>query len=328
MRAVYYERQGPAAEVLVVADVPQPKAGAGEVLVRVHVSGINPSDIKNRTGFASKMAFPRVIPHQDGAGVIEAVGRGVPADRIGERVWLYEAQTGRPFGTAAEYVAVPSTNAVPLPDAVSYETGASLGVPAITAHRCLFADGALKGKRVLVQGGAGSVGSGAIQLAVWSGAWVAATVRKPAQARIAREAGANLVVSMQEGDWEKAVLEATDGAGVDRIVEVDVAANLASDLAYLANGGVISAYSSNDTGATVAIPILDALLGNAAFRFVYVYKIPADAKSAAVADITACLQDGHYRPRVGGVFPLERAIEAHLAVESGQAGGKILLRLI
>ena len=176
MRAIHYDRQGAAHDVLVFGESPTPVAGPGEVLVRVHRSGINPSDVKNRTGFVSTMAFDSVIPHQDGSGVIEAVGDGISSDRVGERVWIYEAQYGRAAGTAADYVAVPSGNAVALPDGVSFDVGAALGVPAMTAHRCLFADGGLRGRRVLVHGGAGAVGSAAVQLAKWAGAWVVATV--------------------------------------------------------------------------------------------------------------------------------------------------------
>ncbi|MGK2911505.1 MAG: alcohol dehydrogenase catalytic domain-containing protein [Sphingobium sp.] len=159
MRAIHYDRQGAADDVLILGDLPSPWPQAGEVLVRVHMSGINPTDVKARTGFSSAMPYARVIPHQDGAGMIEAVGTGVPATRIGERVWIFEAQSGRAAGTAADYVVVPSTNAVPLPANTSYAIGASLGIPALTAHRCLFADGDLKGQRVLVHGGAGVVGT-------------------------------------------------------------------------------------------------------------------------------------------------------------------------
>jgi NADPH2:quinone reductase len=189
--------------------LPQPTPAAGEALVRIHVPGINPSDIKNRTGFASKMAFPRIVPHQDGAGVIEAVGDGVAPDRIGERVWIFEAQTGRAGGTAAEYVTVPAENAVRLPDGTSFDIGASLGVPALTAHSCLFADGDLRGRRVLVQGG-----SAAIQLAKWAGAWVAATVRRPEQQEVARQAGADLVLDRNGADVVAEIKAQTKNEGI------------------------------------------------------------------------------------------------------------------
>lgn len=327
MRAVFYERQGAAEDVLVFGDLPQPTPAAGEVRVRIHVSGINPSDIKNRTGFVGKMAFPRIIPHQDGAGVIEAVGEGVAPGRIGERVWIFEAQTGRAGGTAAEYVTVPADNAVRLPDGISFETGASLGVPALTAHRCLFADGDLRGRRVLVQGGAGVVGAAAIQLAKWAGAWVAATVRRPEQHAVARQAGADLVLD-RSGAGVAAELKAqTRNEGVDRIVEVDFAANLELDLACLANGGVVSVYAARDTTERVPVPTVASMVGNGAIRFVYVYTMPNEAKKIAISDITDCLRAGSYHPKIGMVLPLQRTFEGHLAVEAGMIG-KTLIRVV
>ena len=328
MRAAFYQRQGPAREVLTVAEIETPTPARGEVLVRVHMSGINPSDIKNRTGFLAPMAYDRIIPHQDGAGVIEAVGADVSQARIGERVWLYEAQWGRANGTAAEYVALPSERAIALPDNISFETGAALGVPALTAHRSLFADGALPGRHVLVQGGAGAVGSAAIRLAKWAGAWVAATVRRPEQAAIASKAGADLVLAMGETDVAAAIKDATRGAGVDRIVEVALAENLELDIACLAVGGSISSYAAGVAGARVEIPNLPMMMSNAGVRFVYVYKMPAEAKQAAIADIGACLAAGAYDPAAAGlVLPLDRIAEAHEAVETGAAPGKVLIRL-
>ncbi|CAN7586317.1 NADPH:quinone reductase [Variovorax paradoxus] len=324
MRSVYYERQGTAAEVLVFGDVPRPEPAAGEVLVRIHVSGINPSDIKNRTGFVSKMAFPRIIPHQDGAGIIEAVGEGVAPERVGERVWVFEAQTKRPGGTAAEYTTVPSGNAVRLPDVASFETGAALGVPAMTAHRCLFADGELRGRRVLVQGGAGAVGSAAIQLAKWSGAWVAATVRRPEQREVARQAGADLVVDHGNADLARIIKAESMNDGVDRIVEVDLASNLEIDLACLANGGAISAYATHGAAVKVPVPVLASMFLNGAVRFVYVYTMPVAAKRRAIGDITECLKAQAYDPKIGLVLPLSRTVEGHVAVEAGLVGKALI----
>src|SRR5256886_1844126 len=192
MRAAYYERKGPAPKVVVLGELPDPQPAPGEVRVKLHFSGINPTDTKLRGGWdgSTEMPFPRVIPHQDGAGVIDKVGAGVPQTRIGERVWIYEAQRGRAFGTAAEYVAIPSENAVTLPEGASFETGACLGIAGMTAHRCLFQDGGIQGQTVLVAGGGGAVGHAAIQLAKWGGARVATSVSRPEQEKIAREAGA------------------------------------------------------------------------------------------------------------------------------------------
>lgn len=327
MQSVYYERQGAAADVLVFGDIPRPLPAAGEVLVRIHVSGINPSDIKNRTGFVSKMAFPRIVPHQDGAGVIEAVGEGVSPERTGERVWVFEAQTKRPGGTAAQYTALPSGNAVRLPETTSFETGASLGVPAMTAHRCLFADGELRGRRVLVQGGAGVVGSAAIQLAKWAGAWVAASVRRPEQKGIARQAGADLVLDHGDADLARIIKVETMNEGVDRIVEVDLASNFDVDLACLANGGAISAYATQGAAVKVPVPVLGSMLLNGAVRFVYVYTMPAEAKERAVRDITECLKARAYNPKIGLRLPLSRTVEGHLAVEGGLIG-KALIKVV
>ncbi len=328
MRAAFYEKQGAAREVLVVGDLPDPQPGAGEVRVRVIASGINPSDIKTRTGFGGKaMPFPRIVPHQDGAGVIDAVGPGVPDTRIGERVWIYMAQWGRAFGTAAEFVVVPSAQAVRLADNVPFEIGASLGVPAMTAHRCLFADGDLRGKRVLVQGGAGAVGNAAILLAKWAGAWVAATVSREEQAEVARAAGADLVINRHQEDVPQAIRSATSGHGVDRIVDVDVAANVAVAVACLARDGVVSAYSTESPEAKLTIPFFPALLGGFSFRFVYVYTMPEAAMRQATEVISACAASGAYVPQIAKTYALDAVADAHEFQESGKAVGKVLIRL-
>jgi NADPH:quinone reductase-like Zn-dependent oxidoreductase len=326
MRAAFYERQGTANDVMMVGDLPDPEPKAGEVRVRVVASGINPSDIKTRTGFGGKpMAFPRIVPHQDGAGVIDAVGLGVPISRLGERVWIYMAQWSRAFGTAAEFVVVPSVQAVKLADSVSFDIGASLGVPAMTAHRCLFADGNLRGKRVLVQGGAGAVGNAAILLAKWAGAWVAATVSREEQAEIARAGGADLVVNRREEDVAAAVRSATAGHGVDRIVDVDISANIGTAISCLARDGGVSAYSTESPQAKLTIPFFPALLGGFSFRFVYVYTMPEEVMRQAADEISDCAASGAYAPKIAGIYTLDRIAEAHEFMESGRAVGKILV---
>lgn len=325
MRAAYYERQGKASEVLRLGEFPDPQPAPGEVRVRIHASGVNPSDIKARTGFSGPAKFPLVIPHQDGAGVIDAVGAGVAATRIGERVWLYEAQYQRAFGTAAEYAIVPTQQAITLPDNCSFEVGACLGVPALTAHRCLFADGELKGRAVLVHGGAGAVGTAAILLAKWAGAWVAATVSSPAQAEAARRAGADIVIDRWSQDVAMIVKSETDMRGVDRIVDVSLKDNLEIDLQCLAHGGVISAYAVQTASDHLPLPLLRAMIAGSAFRFVYIYTVPAAAKLAAVSAIGQCLADGAYAPTIGLRLPLERIVEAHEAQESGRVIGKIIV---
>ncbi|WP_210012495.1 NADPH:quinone reductase [Neorhizobium galegae] len=328
MRAAFYERQGTARAVLRVGDLPDTQPGAGEVRVRVVASGINPSDIKTRTRFGGKaMPFPLIVPHQDGAGVIDAVGPGIPETRIGERVWIYMGQWGRAFGTAAEFVVVPSVKAVRLVDNVSFEIGAALGVPAMTAHRCLFADGDLRGKRVLVQGGAGAVGNAAILLAKWAGAWVAATVSREEQAEVARAAGADLVVNRHEEDVSQTVRSATDGHGVDRIVDVDISANIDVAVSCLARDGAVSAYSTESPQARLTIPFFPALLGGFSFRFVYVYSMPEAAMRQAADEVSACAASGAYAPRIAKTYALDAVADAHELQESGKAVGKVLVRL-
>jgi len=293
----------------------------------MHMSGLNPTDLKARTGFSAPMPFPRIIPHQDGAGVIDAVGDPEEAGRIGQRVWIYEAQYGRASGTAAAFVVVPAGHAVPLPGDVSFEVGASLGIPALTAHRCLFADGDINGRRVLVQGGAGVVGTAAVLLAKWAGAWVAATVMNAEQASIARAAGADLVLDRLNDDVAGAINTHTRSAGVDRIVEVNVQANLDLDLACLASGGVISAYAAAQATDELSLPLLRAMVHGCVLRFVYIYSVPQEAKIHAIRDITACLASGAYSPHVGLKVDLQKIAEAHQALEAGTVMGKVLIAI-
>ena len=329
MRAVYYERKGPAAKVLVLGKLPDPEAGAGEVRVRIHFSGINPTDTKLRGGWdgSMEMPFPRVIPHQDGAGVIDAVGPGVPRSRIGERVWVYEAQRGRAFGTAAEYVAIPSENAVTLPEGASFETGACLGIAGMTAHRCLFQDGGIQGQTVLVAGGGGAVGHAAIQLAKWGGARVAATVSRPEQDKVAREAGADLVVHRKNENPAERIKEFTRGLGLDRVVEVAFEANLELNRAVLKANGVISTYSSGTPDSAPRIPFTAIMRQGITVHFILVYVMPREAHWAAARDLNTALEAGRYRPHVARVFALDETAAAHGALESGGTVGKILIGL-
>jgi NADPH:quinone reductase len=326
MRAAWYDRTGPAGEVLQVGDLPDPVAGPGEVLVRVAASGINPADVKRRAGWGGMaMAHPRVIPHCDGAGTVEAVGPGVDAGRIGQRVWLWNAQggygtAGRAFGTAAERIALPAAQAVPLPEALSMAEGACLGVPAVTAHRCVMADGPVDGLTVLVQGGAGAVGHMAVQIARIGGARVIATVRGAEAAALVRGAGAE-PVDRAESDVAARVMELTSGAGVDRIVEVDFAANMAVDSALIRPNGWIAAYSSTSNPR----PVLDhyAFQGKGAnLRFVQGFNLPEGARTAAQDFIAR--HAGALAVRIGATFPLAAIVEAHAAVEQGGAGNVVV----
>lgn len=327
MQGAFYESQGDAADVLKVGELSVPLPGHGEVRVKVAISGLNHSDAKSRTGFLGRMPYQRVIPHQDGAGVIDAVGQGVSPERLKQRVWIYEAQHGRASGTAAQYVVIPEHHAVPLPENTSFEIGASLGVPAITAYHCLFADGSLSGRRVLVHGGAGVVGEAAILLAKWAGAWVATTVRDSADVSKARMKGADLVIDMTKDKMAEQVKLATEGMGVDRVVEVDLLSNLEDDMDCLAPGGIISTYSATASDERSALPVLKAMRLNCAFRFVYVYTIPVQSKREAVAAITKCLEQGKYNPTIGFTLPLADIARAHEALESRSVKGKILIAI-
>ena len=326
MHAAFYDRQGPAHDVLQVGEVATPDPGPGEVRVRVHASAVNPSDTKSRSGWGgAPMPFPRIIPHQDGAGVVDAVGAGVPASRVGERVWIYEAQRGRAGGTAAEFTVVPAIQGVLLPEGIGFDVGACLGVPALTAHRCLFADGPVTGRVVLVQGGAGAVGLAAVLLARWAGARVLATVSRPEQAAAAEAAGAHVVINRRTEDVAARVRAATGGAGADRIVDVDLAANFEQDLACLASNGVVSAYASTSPDAAASVPVRRTMMQNAVVRTVFVYGMGAQAHADAVRDVTACLAAGAYRPVIGVRLPLDRVAQAHDAQDAGTTVGKIVL---
>lgn len=329
MLAAWYEKQGAARDVIQYGEMPLPDPGAGEVRVRVHASGVNPSDTKVRSGWGgAPLPFPRIIPHRDGAGEIESVGEGVPTSRIGERVWIYEAQQGRPFGTAAEFVVVPSHQAVHLPDNTSFAEGACLGVPAMTAHRCLFADGAVNGQTILVTGGAGAVGYYALQLAKWGGATAIATVSRPEQARLAQDAGADQIINYKTEDVVKRIQEITGvERGIDRIVDVNFGANLAITNAVLRANGVVSSYASSGPDDRPALPFYPLMLHAVTIHLVYVYIMPEAAKQMATHDITSALEAGALRHNIARAFPLTSVAAAHEAQDSGQMIGKAIIEI-
>jgi len=317
MKAVWYEENG-GAEILQYGDMPDPQPGPGEVRVKVATSGVNPSDWKRRQGLTARIGFPRVIPNQDGAGVIDAVGDGVDSSRIGERVWLFESQFGRAFGTGAEYTVQPSGHAIRLPGNTDFAAAAGLGVPAMTAHRCVFSDGPVTGKTVLVTGGAGAVGHYAVQLAKLGGAAVISTVSSDEKARIARDAGADHTINYREENTSERILELTGGDGVDLVVEVDMAANFAVSQQVLKRSGVLAVYSAGSSDGP-AVP-LSFKSTNVTVRMVLVYDMPDFAKAAAVADITSWLEQGNLAPFAGPHFSLEQLKDAHLVVENGAIG--------
>ncbi|WP_026928476.1 NADPH:quinone reductase [Glycomyces tenuis] len=334
MKAIsYHEHGGP--DVLQLVDRELPEPGPGEVRVRITVSGVNPTDWKTRAG-ANGPTESAVIPHLDGAGVIEAVGEGVERDRVGQRVWLLMVAPGRPGGTAAEFTVVPAEQAVPLPDEAGFDLGASLGVPAHTAHRALtvaedgprrLRPGALEGKVVLAAGGAGAVGHAVIQLARWAGATVISTISGPEKARLATAAGAHHVVNYREGD-PAAEIRAIAPDGVDIIAEVALGANLDLDLAVLRTRGTIAVYA-NDGDKPVGLDVRQNMMLNTRFQFLVLYTVGSEVLAAASEDVSAAVGDGalpvgeeHGLPLVR--FPLDRTADAHRAVEGG-AVGKVLV---
>jgi NADPH:quinone reductase len=326
MIAAWYDRQGPAADVLQVGDLPEAEPGHGEVRVRLALSGINPGDIKKREGWlGSAMAFPRVVPHSDGAGVIESVGPGVGPGRVGTRVWVYGAQSYRPFGTAARITVVPSALAVDLPDRVSDATGACFGIPGITAHRAVFADGPVGGQTVLVHGARGAVGSLAAQLARWNGAMVIGTVRTDAEVGAVGKDIADHVVSLQSGPAAAAAIRELSPEGVDRVVEVALSANADLDAAVVRNGAVVAAYGS--ARDRPELPFWPLLFANVTIRLLGSDDFPQAARDAAARDLTSAAAQGALSVTVARTFPLAEIVAAHELVESGAAVGRVLISI-
>ncbi|HUZ54941.1 MAG TPA: NADPH:quinone reductase [Streptosporangiaceae bacterium] len=319
MRAALYDRYGAGSDVLRVEEIERPQPGPGEVRVKIEYSGVNPTDWKSRSGSTPRPIDSFQIPHHDGAGVIDAVGDGVDPGRIGQRVWVYMAAAGRQWGTAAEWTVVPQKQAVPLPDGVSAELGASLGVPAMTAHRCLTADGPVEGKTVLVAGGAGAVGHFAIELAKFFGARVITTVSGPEKAELARKAGADLVVNYREPSASE---EISSFGPVDRVIEVALGANLQLDLAVINPGSQIVTYAAEANDPV--LPVRACMNANVVLRFVLLYGVAADAMERAVADITAALTSAALTELPVHKFRLDDIAAAQDAVQNGVVG-KVLV---
>lgn len=327
MRAAFWRRQGPAREVLEIGTMPKPAPREGEVLVRIAASGVNPHDTKRRAGW---MPVPPpqgpVIPHSDGAGVIEAIGPGVHPARLGQRVWLFRGGAAVPnMGTAATFCVVQDHQAPPLPDHVPFTLGATLGVPGLTANAALFMDGELRpGTAVLVHAGAGAVGNAAIRFAARApGVAVIATASTPGKQEIARAAGAHHVVDYRAPDAGAQILALNGGRGVERIVEVDFAANQALDLAVIRRHGVIASYSSTSN----RLPVLDyygfALKG-CTLHFVQGMHLVGAVLEAGIAAVTRGVAEGWFVPAIAAVLPLARIADAHELVEAG-ASGKVVV---
>lgn len=324
MKAAWYEKQGAARDVLIIGEMEDPQPKTGEVRIKIAASGINPGDIKKReNAFGYGMPFPKIIPHSDGAGTIDAVGEGVSKEWIGRRVWCYGAQTYRPFGTAAEYTVVPLAQAVELPETVSFEQGACLGIPAITAHRAVHVAGSVAGKTVLVQGGAGAVGAVAVQFARQAGAHVIASVRRESDKEIAARMGADKVV-LTGGKLAEQV-KALAPEGIDHIVEVGFDVNINLNVEILAQGGSIATYATNQ--ATPEIPVWLLVFGNARLFFVGSDDVPSEVKSEAALAVNHALEAGWQGLRIAEKFSLSEIARAHEAVENPTKSGKVIITI-
>src|SRR5262245_28076184 len=325
MRAAYYEKNGPAREVLRIAEVAAPQPGPGEVGVRLLASGVNPSDVKGRAGTTRKIAFPRVIPHSDGAGEITRVGEGVPASRVGQRVWVWNGQWRRAFGTAAEEIVLPAEQAVPLPANVSPEVGACLGIPAFTGYQAVELADAKAGAAILIAAGAGAVGHYAIQFAKKRKATVITTVSSSAKAEIARAAGADHAIDYKRENVGERVMALTGKRGVDAVIEMDLAANAKLLPNVLAPNGVVAIYGSGAPAASIPFQFL--LQNSITMKFLLVYLMPPEQRARATADITRMLEGGELVHNVAQSFDLGAIVAAHEAVESGKAMGNIVVRI-
>lgn len=325
MKAARYDRFGSARDVLEVGEIDTPSARPGEVLVRLKTSGVNPSDVKKRAGsFPDLLDDGPVIPNSDGAGIVEAVGDGVPESRVGERVWVYQAQFARRFGTAAQSVAIDSTRAPRLSGNADFDVGACLGIPVMTAHRCVFADGDVAGRRILIMGGAGRVGHYAIQWASQAGASVVASASNDDDAAACKEAGAEAVVDHRLSDVAEAVLDATDGEPVDRIVDVEFGANLDTAMSAIRVGGTIATYSSTVVPEP-KLPFFQMMYKDLTVRFVIVYSMPENAKQFAIADIERALDANRLQHRIAASVPLDDIVRANELVEGSRIRGAVVL---
>lgn len=327
MKAAWFSEFGSASEVLHVGEMDKPSPSHGEVLIRMYTSGVNPSDTKKRLGsFPDLLDNGPVIPNSDGAGIIEAVGAGVPHSRIGERVWVYQAQYGRLHGTAAEYVSIDSKRAVPLPENTSFAEGACLGIPAMTAHRSVFSDGPVEGQWLLITGGAGRVGHYAIQWAKHAGAKVIATASNEEARRHCVEAGADYVVDHRSDGMVDEVLKITGRDKVDRVIDVEFGANLPRVLELIRIGGVIATYSSTVVTEPV-LPFRDMMFMDLTLRMIIVYAMPESAKQAAIKDITKALENDRLQHRIAETYALEDIAVANQRIEDGGFYGCVVVKV-
>ncbi|WP_299704022.1 NADPH:quinone reductase [uncultured Tateyamaria sp.] len=328
MKAIHYTRFGPASDVLTLAEMPTPDPAPGEVLVELRYSGVNPSDVKARSGTrpgVTKPPFDQIIPHSDGAGRIVAVGDDVPETRIGQRVWIWNGQWQRPFGTAATHICLPADQAVPLPDPITMDTGAVLGIPGLTAAHAVFGGGAVAGQTLLIQGGAGTVGLLAVQLAKWGGAKVIATARGDGLTA-AEDAGADVVLNYSDPDLAQHILAANDGAPISRIIEVEFGRNVGTDAEVIAPNGTIAAYGSAQDMAPT-LPFGPLLFKAATVDILLIYLLPPDQRAVAIEHLHDALLAGALTCPIAQTFALADTAAAHGAVEAGGRAGAILVEV-
>jgi len=329
MRAIVYETFGPASQVLHLSDIGVPVPQSGEVLVRLKTSGVNPSDVKVRAGGrpgVTKPPFAQIIPHSDGAGVIEAVGAGVSQDRIGERVWIWNGQWQRAYGTAAAYIAVPESQAVPLPDDVSFAWGATLGIPGLTAVHAVLGGGSVTDQTLLVSGGAGVVGHLAIQVATASGARVLATAGDQAGINAAIAAGADKVFDYKAPNLAADILAATGGELIDRIVEVEFGQNAETNAQIIAERGTIASYGSAKD-MTPTMPFYPLMFKAVTLDLMLIYALSAKQRETAIRHLTALLDQNALNIRIAATFPLAGCAEAHDLVAAGKRAGSVILEI-
>ena len=327
MRAAWFEKFGNANDVLTVGELETPTAGPGEVLVRLYTSGVNPSDVKKRAGsFPNLLDDGLVIPNSDGAGVIEAVGEGVADSRVGERVWVYQAQFARRFGTAAEYVALDESRAPVLPDNAGFDVGACLGIPAMTAHRAVFADGDVKGQTIVVTGAAGRVGHYAVQWASLAGATVIATASNDEDAAACKSAGAAHVVNHRSSTFADDILAANGGDRIDRAIDLEFGANLATWISTLRTSGTIATYGSVAVPEP-ELPFFQLMYMDANVRFIIVYAMPEAAKQRAIDDIHSALMNDSLQHRIAAAMPLDDIAAANELIEQGTVRGAAILEI-
>jgi len=326
MKAAWYENIGAAAEVLQVGETSDPTPNVGEVLVEIKSSGLNPSDVKTRAGARGELQFPKVIPHSDGGGVITAVGEGIDKSRIGERVWIWNGAFGRACGTCAEMIALPSGQAVSLPEGTSFEAAACMGIPASTAYYGMLCDGSVEDQTVLVTGGAGAVGYYGIQLAKWSGAKVISTVSGEEKGSVAREAGADLVINYRDENVAEVIQDFTNGVGVDRILEVEFGGNLEISKQIIKPNGTIASYGSVAL-MEPTLPFYDLMFKGVKLNTYLIYIVPETDRNMITNGINDALNDQALNHMITESYELDDIVDAHLSMESNTVVGNIVINL-